>query len=355
MASNTEKIGSRGRIRVNVDQVSQDLVKNTSIVRVRGYVWITSGKATDNSGKCKAQITGTNSTDNIVVNGSYSSAERLIFDQNFTVAHDSDGTKTVTYKFTFGPSTSSYLGKGGSTSASLALTLIPIKPSHPLNIAAVLATTNVITVSYGTPISNVPILEYQIAYAKTNNLSGATVVSAGTSLNKTFSDLDRGSTYYFWARARNAAGFGEWTDSVNKTLFNVPDKMAIPGGTFTSPATVTITFNPPPSDGGTTVTGYDVQYSTSSDYAQPITKNVTASPVVFNNLTPTAYYFRVRAKNAIGDGPWSDNRVVVMIGGPKIDIDGTYYPSLAFVKYNGVYQPAIPYVRSGGVWRVAGG
>lgn len=355
MASNTEKVGSRGRIRINVDLVSQDMVKNTSVVRVRGYVWITSGSATDNSGKCKAQITGTNSSDNITVNGKYSSSERLILDESFTVAHDSDGSKTASYSFKFGPSTSSYLGKGGTTSVSLTLPVIPIKPGYPITITAVLAATNVVTVSYITPISNSPILEYQIAYSKTANVSTATIVSAGTSLSKAFSGLDRGSTYYFWARARNAAGYGDWTDAVSKTLYNIPDKMAIPGGTFASPATVTISFNGPPSDGGVTVTGYDVQYSTSSDYSQPVTKTVTASPVVFNNLTPTAYYFRVRAKNAIGDGPWSDNRVVVMIGGPRIDINGTYYPSLAFVRYNGTYQPAIPYVRSGGVWRVAGG
>ena len=355
MASNTENIGARGRMRVRVDLVSQDSVKNTSKVRVRGDVWITSGSSGDDTGNCKARFTGTNSTSNKTVKGNYSDDPRLILDETFTVSHDSDGTKKVTYTFHFGPTITPNLGKGGTATVSMNLPQLSTKPGKVTGVGAVLSFPATITVSYSLPSSSSAILEYQIEYAKNSGFTGSTVISAATSLSKAISDLDKNSTYYFRVRARNTDGWGEWSDTVNKAIPDVPSKMATPTTAFTTPATITVSFVAPSSDGGSPLSGYDVQYSTTSDFAQVTTRSLDSSPLVLNNLTPNAYYFRVRAKNLVGEGPWSDAKVETIISGPKISIGDVNYPTLVFVRYNGIYRTATPYVRQAGVWRIAGG
>lgn len=358
MASYTASIGTKGQMRVSVDLVSQDAVKNTSVVRVKGEVWLTSGTATDNTGYCKARFTGTNTTTNKTIKGSYSTKPRLILDSSFTVTHDPDGTKTVSYTFNYGPSSTTVLGKVLST-ATVTLTLpeINTKPGVVTGVGVLLAYPDGMTVSYALPFSNTPILEYLIEYAKNNTFTNSTVVSASTSLSKTILGLDIASTYYFRVKARNAGGVGEWSDIFSKSLPNVPAKMAIPLATFTPPATIALSFTPPSSDGGSSVIGYDVQYSADENYTQATTISTDKSPVVLNNLSPDVEYyrFRVRAKNLIGAGVWSDSRITTIVGGPKISYGGKIYSTLAFVKYNGIYQPAIPYEKEDGVWRVAGG
>jgi hypothetical protein len=365
MASTTKNIGTKGRMRVSVDLVSQDLVNNTSIVRVKGDVWVTSKTYTDNSGKCKARFTGTNSTDDKVINGSYTSKARLILDETFTINHDSDGDKTVSYTFTFGPTTTTSLGKVvSSVSTSLVLPTIPVNPGYPLGVTAVLTLPHGITVNYTLPITNSPILEYQIGYSKNSDMSNSTVISNGTVLTKTFSDLDQASTYYFQIRARNVAGFGVWSATIGKPIPGVPGKMVTPDATFAPPATITITLTPPSSDGGSTVLGYDVQYSSDADFLQVVTISVDKGPVVINNLSPSVEYyrFRVRARNIVGAGDWSDSRIETIIGGPRVNVQNTHTntieikSTLAFVKHtDNIYHPAIPYVNDAGVWRIAGG
>ena len=70
---------------------------------------------------------------------------------------------------------------------------------------------------------------------------------------------------------------------------------------------VTISWSAP-SDGGSAISGYTVQYSTSSSFASPSTADVSASPrqVTISSLSNgSSYYFRVLARNSVGSGPYS--------------------------------------------------
>ena len=355
MANNTVNIGERGKLRINVDLVSQDSVKNTSKVRVKGYVWVTSGKSGDDTGNCKARFTGTNSTSNKTIKGNYTTTARLILDETFTVTHGSDGNKTVNYTFHFGPTITSGLGKGGTVSVSLKLPQLSTKPATPTNVAAVLSPPSSISVSYAAASSNSEILEYQILYSKNNTFTDSVSVSSGTALRRTFENLDVDSTYYFKVRARNSDGWGNWSDVANVKIPNVPDKMDKPSTVFKTPATIVVSFVPPPTDGGSPITGYELQYSTSSDFTIKTTKNIIETTLTLNNLSPDAYYFRVCAKNLIGEGLWSDSAIETIISGPKNNVVGTYQSTLVYVRHEGIYRSAIPYVRYNGDWRVAGG
>jgi hypothetical protein len=59
-------------------------------------------------------------------------------------------------------------------------------------------------------------------------------------------------------------------------------------------------------NGGSGITGWDAQWSTSSDFSTgngPVT--ASSGTTVFTGLVPgTTHYFRARAKNGYGDGPW---------------------------------------------------
>lgn len=355
MASETKSIGARGKMRVRIDLSSQDFVRNTSKVRVRGDVWLDSGgPSEDNTGRTKVRFTGTNSTTAKTVTGKYTTEKRLLLDETFTVTHDSDGNKTVSYTFHFGPTITTNLGDGGSVSASMKLTQIATKPGKPSGLSTSLSLPNTITLFYSAPSSTSAIVEYQIEYATNSSFVNSAVVSVGTALSRAFSGLDKNLVYYFRVRARNSDGFGDWSDTVSQYIPNTPAQMAAPVTEFKVPATITVYFVAP-DNGGSPITNYDVQYSTTSDFAQITTVTTTVSPLVFNNLTPDAYYFRVRANNLVGSGPWSAPDMETIISGPKINFNGTTYPTLAYVKYQGIYRIAIPYGRKDGIWRIAGG
>lgn len=357
MPSTTIDIGTGGKLRITVTLLLQDYTKKTSKVRVQGEVWTTSGSVTDNTGNCKTRFTGTNSTDNKSIKGTYNTTPKVILTSDFTVSHASDGTKTVTYSFHFGPTNSTVLGKTSSiVTQVLKLPSITNRPGMPSALTAAISYPLTITVGYSAPNTISPITEYQIEYAKNIEFSNSQIVSAGTALSKALTGLDINCTYYMRVRAANANGWGDWSEEiVSQSVPNVPDKMVAPDAIFTPRATVTLTLTPPVSDGGSPITSYDVQYAKTSDFAQVLTKNLTDLSIAINDLAPTTYYFRVRAKNLLGDGEWSDAQSALIISGPKIKVNGVYYPTFVYVRYDGIYRTAIPYVKQSGVWEVAGG
>lgn len=60
-----------------------------------------------------------------------------------------------------------------------------------------------------------PILEWQVAYGPDPNTASIYVTSWGTNY---LTNLGAGQTYYFWARGRNAVGWGPWSPRVQTTM-----------------------------------------------------------------------------------------------------------------------------------------
>lgn len=59
--------------------------------------------------------------------------------------------------------------------------------------------------------------EWQLAYGKSTDVNAATLVGFSSGTND-LANLDPGQTYYFWARGRNAVGWGPWSPVRAQTL-----------------------------------------------------------------------------------------------------------------------------------------
>lgn len=123
--------------------------------------------------------------------------------------------------------------------------------------------------------------------------------------------LTNGSTYNFYVAASNAAGFGLSSDVVTtipRTVPGVPTSVAAAVRTFDS---VTVTFNPPASNGGNAITSYIVTPLLGGTIAQT-TVSAASSPIIVTGLTPgRAYTYRVVASNDAGIGTSATSASVI--------------------------------------------
>lgn len=135
-------------------------------------------------------------------------------------------------------------------------------------------------------------------------------------LTCTVTGLAVSTRYWFRVAAINGVGTGPALERSAST-FGVPSAPAGPTLTATTGVggSLTATWVAPASN-GSTITGYDVRYGTSSDGAAMVSAttgtgtcavvNVTGLTCsVTGVLTSSTYYLQVRAKNASGVGPWS--------------------------------------------------
>lgn len=86
-----------------------------------------------------------------------------------------------------------------------------------------------------------------------------------------------------------------------------------------------ISWSAPADNGGSALTGYDIQWSgqPSFDAASSASVGTSASPYTIGDLqASTQYYARVRAKNAVGAGPWSTPTPVRTTSGAYVPNSG---------------------------------
>lgn len=199
------------------------------------------------------------------------------------------------------------------------------------------------------------ITQYDLQYDDNSSFSSpTTVTNAGGS--RTVTGLAIAKTWYFRVRALNSQGTGAWGPAKAVAIPNIPGTPAVPTLAFTAPTTMKISWALP-TNGGAAISGYDVQYSTSSTFASGVlTVSTTALNVTVTNLTVgSTWYFRVRAKNSQGAGAYSPAALYMVVAGPRIRNAGVWKNSVAYVKVDGVWKVAIPYVKVAGVWKIAGG
>ena len=144
---------------------------------------------------------------------------------------------------------------------------------------------------------------YTVQYSNNANFSNPQykTVSAGSS---SINGLNSNTTYYFRVKANET---GNYSDSDYSSTYTA--KTNAPGIKLSSPSlSVTVTGSNSVSINVGSVehaSGYRIEYSTDSSFANSSTKDASAGSNSINNLTAnTKYYFRVKA---VGTGNYSDS------------------------------------------------
>ena len=351
-------IGSRGILRCEVTVESQDVQANTSTVRVKGQVRLSSGGPSgDQTGNCKVSITGDRSWGPV----SYSFVNLYtswftFANQVYTIPHNNDGTKSVTYSVKFGPTITQNLGSGGtSTVSGFALPQIARAPAAPSLGDPIFVDAGVARISWSAATSALPIQEYRVSYWST--LHGGNVVTKSISGAQTFYELDISgisSSVTFRVTAKNSAGYSPASNSVTANLSSLA---TAPGGLAVSyPAynTGTLTWNAPSSMGTGSFGEYVLQIATVPDFSSRSEYRLTTRSRNFNVIRAgEKVYARVRVETTKGVGPWSAVVETITPSGPAIKYGGKWRQTIMYVYTGGQWRVAVPYVKVKDNWRMA--
>ena len=253
-------------------------------------------------------------------------------------------SQTVTFRLTDGSGSS---GIGGPTSFSQAIKrdTNPSKPSTPV-ISNITTSSVYVTFSDGSNGGDA-IDSRQIGYGASSTSVQETVSSDRST---TISGLAAGTTYYFWARTHNSEGWSSWSGRASATTLKVPDAPSTPLLSSARMTSVDVAFSAN-SSGGSTITGYEIGWSTSST-GNPTSSVAAKSPQIVTGLNPgTVYYFRTRAKSGIGWSAWSGAASVRTVAGAYIKVGAVWKLAVPYIKVGGVWRIAEPWVKNTGVWK----
>ena len=188
---------------------------------------------------------------------------------------------------------------------------IPATASAPTGTAG----NTQVVVSWVAPSTNgSAITGYQVqvstgASGSYSNATGCTSNTTSTATTCPATSLTNGTAYYFKVAAINAAGTATASSASSSiTPYTVPGSPTSASGT-TGNTQVSLSWSAPASNGGSAITGYQVQVATSAagsySNATGCTSNTTstATTCTATGLTNgTAYYFKIAAINAAGTG-----------------------------------------------------
>lgn len=264
---------------------------------------------------------------------------------SFTVNHDVYGRATVSVSGRFSPSSA---GGGGTryVSGSFALTQIPRHSTPPSVVSLSNITSTSVHATFSDGTGGAPIDSRQIGYGTSTTTVQHSVASDRST---TITGLAPGTTYYFWARTHNAAGWTAWGPRGSATTLRVPTAPYVTAFTSKTMTSLVVEFIPQ-SNGGAAITGYQIGYGTVID--APTTIVSAISPQLIENLEPgTNYYFWVRAQNSVGWSEWRGVYGTATLAGARILVGTEWKTAVPYVKDGGVWKIAQPWVRSAGIWR----
>ena len=227
------------------------------------------------------------------------SVDASIFAYSFT----SVSSGTYQYYFKIVAVNSNGPSEGATTSV-----IIATAPTIPRNFTAT-GINGGVNLSWEAPhtIGALSITSYNLQYSANPSVSWSQSYHySATTLTTSLTGLTNGTLYYFQILAENNAGlYSEYTSytSTTATPSTIPDPPVITISDPYSNQTCILTWNIP-DDGGSAITGYDLQYSTSSSGSwSSVTPQLHPNNVThtFNNLTnDVKYYFQIAAINTNG-------------------------------------------------------
>lgn len=228
------------------------------------------------------------------------------------VAYDYTGLSPGTRKY-FRIRAASRYGSGLWSPVAEARTLPAGVPSQPQNVGATPFGDNAVSVFWDAPADDgqAAINQYEVQWSPDGSTGWKRVNStANTSLNHT--GLVAGDTYHYQVRARNSAGWGPWSQPPASTVPTgvLPPEAPYPRVEPNGSSALDIIWDPPWDDGGGAITGYQLDWSatgTDESFRSLVSPAATASSHTHTGLKPsTEYHYRMRSRNSVGWGAWSD-------------------------------------------------
>lgn len=216
-ATNTVNTSSDGRLRITVQQISQNQSANTSQVQVIGTLTnVGSGSSFHSDPTITADISGTASFTGGDFSYNLGPGDSLNFiSHTFTITHDAEGNKTVSFTVHYGSTGTSTFPGNQSVSVSLALAQIPKRPSPPGKPSFSNELPTSLTVKWTASSGNggKAITSYLLRRYVGSSPSGAHVDSSANSLSRNVTGLTPGTNYTFTVYAYNgSADNGGYSD-----------------------------------------------------------------------------------------------------------------------------------------------
>jgi hypothetical protein len=127
-------------------------------------------------------------------------------------------------------------------------------------------------------------------------------------------------TYHWRVRAASADVTGTWSAAWTVTLLPFPTDTTLlspADGSRTCDTTPTLDWTP-----ANDATSYQVQVDSNPSFDKPEVDAIAAGPgyTLETALAPGAYFWRVRASNACGDGPWSPTFALTVLSIPPVPL-----------------------------------
>lgn len=334
-ASNTGPWGSTGSVTSSVAKPTCRVAFNGSRPGIATSIELyVSGKG--GSISVKAWFGGVREPSVSIPSGGSASTERTL---NMTDVFFEGNGNAVSYGFQLPSGSACYFGRdssgstsgpgGGSWNGDLSGHLNWVQcPTAPLSFSVKSAGVSAIKVGWAAPSDNggTAITGYLVQRATNAAFTTGVVsadVAAGT-LEYEFTGLATTTTYYFRVLAKNAVttaagtygpASGTLTQATQGTPVGAPSLPASPSLSQTAADEVTLSWSVPESDGGSAITGYDVQLASDVAFTAGVVNasktNVQFSHV-FTGVTEGERFARVRAKNAAATGNWTTPLPVVV-------------------------------------------
>jgi fibronectin type 3 domain-containing protein len=182
----------------------------------------------------------------------------------------------------------------------------PSPPDAPLNLNAAPGDSE-ITLTWKAPVSDGGSVIYNYSiYRGTSSGGEVFLTNVGNVLSFVDTGLNNGQTYYYQVSATNTAGEGPLSNeasSVPMTIPAAPTIQTISSGN----SEVILTWSAPIDDGGSHISNYRIYRGNASDSEAFIDEIGNVLTYTDTGLTNgVAYYYKISAGNAAGEGPLSN-------------------------------------------------